>query len=104
MRRPFILALAIGTAALGAMPASAMTWDGCIKKLCKSTSQNDCWVKAWAALCDRDQTSCRDLPDHAPAKVIKRVGHRWQVQTSYGNGWVSDRMMMVDGSKCNISP
>lgn len=75
-------------------------FDACVRKLCISTKQNDCWIKAAAAMCDRDQIQCTDLPNHAPAKVIRKVGNRWEVQTSYGKGWVSDRMTMVAGDRC----
>ncbi|WP_156369146.1 hypothetical protein [Aureimonas sp. Leaf324] len=51
-------------------------------------------------MCDSDQIQCKELPDHAPAKALRHVGDRWQVQTSYGKGYVSDRMMMLDGRSC----
>ena len=79
--------------------AHSETWDQSIKRLCTSTKQDDCWVKAGAALCDKDQISCTDLPDHAPAKVLRKAGKRWLVETPFGKGWVSGRMMMIDGSK-----
>ncbi len=55
-----------------------------------------CWIKAGAALCDKDQMRCDKLPDHAPARIIEYCGGRWRVQTAYGTGWVSERMIMMD--------
>lgn len=97
-----IIALGVTFSLLALSPSAApkSAFDDCVRKLCTSTSQDGCWVKSGAAMCDRDQISCRDLPDHAPAKALRRVGQRWQVQTEYGNGYVSGRMMMVDGGKC----
>lgn len=48
-------------------------------------------------MCDRDQIGCRALPDHAPARVLRKEGRRWLVETPFGTGWVSERMMMLDG-------
>ena len=79
--------------------AHAETWDQTIKRLCTSTKQDACWVKAGAAICDKDQIACKDVPDHAPAKVLRKANKRWLVETPYGKGWVSERMMMVDSSK-----
>jgi hypothetical protein len=81
---------------VSAPTAFAQDWDQTIRRLCTSTTQQGCWVKAGAALCDEDQMRCEKLPDHAPARVIKKVGKRWHVQTAFGTGWVSDRMMMTD--------
>lgn len=94
------IVVALTTSATAASPKSE--FDNCVRKLCTSTSQGDCWVKAGAAMCDRDQVQCRDLPDNAPAKILSRSGERWQVQTGYGKGYVSGRMMMADGSKCSM--
>jgi hypothetical protein len=101
MSSKVIIYMTIGLAIYRPIPASAdASFDACIKKLCVSTSQMNCWVKAGAALCDRDQTQCKDIPDHAGAVVIRKVQRRWEVVTVYGRGWVSDRMMMISGDKC----
>ncbi len=97
------LAIAFTIAACGASLGSARAdaaFDRCVRKLCVSTSQPNCWIKAGAAMCDREQIVCKELPDHAPAKVVTKVGSRWEVITKFGRGWVSDRMTMVDGGKC----
>lgn len=87
--------------ALSLAPSMAHSeeWDASVRRLCVSTKQMDCWVKAGAAICDKDQVTCKDLPDHAPAKIIRKVGKRWLVETPFGKGYVSERMMMIDSSK-----
>ena len=95
MKRLFPITLLL----LSTTIANAETWDESIRRLCVSTQQDACWVKAGSALCDADQISCKNLPDHAYARVIKKAGKRWQVETIYGTGWVSERMMMIDGDK-----
>jgi hypothetical protein len=72
------------------------SWQRDTRRLCTSTQQQACWIKAGAALCDKDQMRCDKLPDHAPARIIGHSGARWNVQTAYGNGWVSERMIMMD--------
>lgn len=91
--------LIIATCLLSTPAVAAETWDQSIRRLCMSTKQDACWVKAGAAICDKDQINCADLPDHAPAKVLRKVGKRWLVETPFGKGWVSERMMMIDSSK-----
>ena len=76
------------------------SFDACIRKLCRSTDQMDCWVKAGAAMCDKDQISCKNVPDHTGARVVNKRAARWQIETKYGKGWISDRMIMVNGGKC----
>ncbi|QRM34821.1 hypothetical protein [Microvirga sp. VF16] len=71
-------------------------WQKDTRRLCTSTQQQACWIKAGAALCDKDQMRCDKLPDHAPARIIGHSGGRWNVQTAYGAGWVSERMIMMD--------
>jgi hypothetical protein len=75
-------------------------FDRCIRQLCTSVQQSNCWVKAGAAICDKDQISCGKIPDHAPATVIEKQERRWLVLTQFGQGWVSDRMMMLNGAAC----
>jgi hypothetical protein len=74
-------------------------WDARVRRLCTSVTQQDCWIKAGAQLCDESGKRCRTLEDHTPAKIIRKSGRRWQVETSSGNGWVSDGRMMVDGTR-----
>lgn len=98
--RPVAFA-AVAAALLAPMPAMAdVSYDACVRKLCVSTRQADCWIKAGAAICDRDQTQCRDVSDHTSAIVIRKSHGRWEVKTDFGQGWVSERMMMVSGEKC----
>lgn len=78
---------------------AAEPWDAAVRRLCSSLSQEDCWIKSGAAVCDRDQLSCRNLPDHASAIVLGKSGTRWHVRTADGEGWVNERWMMLDGSK-----
>ena len=87
--------LMLGSATVGA----AEPWDAAVRRLCTSLEQQDCWIKAAAALCDREQMACRNLDDHTPAIVLGKAGKRWNVKTASGSGWVSDRLMMIDGSK-----
>jgi hypothetical protein len=72
------------------------SWQKDTRRLCVSTKQQACWVKAGAALCDKDQMQCDNLPDHALARIIGHSGSRWHVQTAYGTGWVSERMIMMN--------
>jgi hypothetical protein len=89
-------ALGVGLAA----PAAAEEdWDARVRRLCTSVTQEDCWIKAGARLCDETGKRCISLEDHTPARVIRKTGRRWQVETRAGNGWVSDGRMMVDGSR-----
>lgn len=84
-----------------AVPAFAdQAFDDCVRRLCTSIVQKNCWVKGGAAICDEDQLQCISVPDHAPATVIQKKGGRWQVLTRYAQGWVSERAMMVDGGEC----
>lgn len=100
MHRIATIALAALTAA---GPASAdKSFDDCIRKLCTSIVQNDCWVKGGSAICDEDQLQCKQLPDHAPATVIEKKGGRWFVLTGFAQGWVSDRAMMINGGACGF--
>lgn len=85
---------------LTAAPAQAVVSDLCVKKLCTSLNQDDCWIKAGAAMCDHDQTQCHELPDHAPAIFERQEDRRVYVQTVYGTGWVSDLMLMISSDKC----
>ncbi len=94
------LALASAGVVLFAATASAEEpWDNRIRRLCTNTAQQDCWIKLGAAMCDKDQLTCKDLPEHTAARVIRKEGKRWFVQTKFGNGYVNERWLMVDGSK-----
>jgi hypothetical protein len=93
--------LLFGALLAGAQSAYATpAFDACVKRLCTSTNQTNCWIKAGTPLCSRDQTQCQTLSDQTPAAVKRKVGRRYEVRTGYGNGWVSDRMIMVDGGQC----
>lgn len=93
-------ALLVGLAILtSGVVNAAEPWDAAVRRLCTSLDQQDCWVKSGAALCDREQISCKNLPDHAPAVIIGRSGKRWNVRTEYGSGWVSERLMMLDSTR-----
>ncbi len=76
------------------------SFDACVKKLCVSDTQPDCWIKAGAELCNKKQSGCKELEDHTAAKVESKSGKWWQVQTAKGNGWVNERFMMIDGGMC----
>ncbi|CAN7469929.1 hypothetical protein [Bosea sp. LjRoot237] len=89
----FLAAFSLG------LPALAETGDAKIRRLCVSTTQQDCWIKGGTPLCDRAGKACKDLPDATPAKVLSKVGRKWQVETEHGRGYVSDRLMLIDGSK-----
>lgn len=91
-----IIALAPGAA------TADKAFDSCIRKLCTSIRQGDCWVKGGAAICDEDQLQCAQLPDNAPATVIEKKGKRWFVLTEFAQGWVSDRAMMINGGACGF--
>lgn len=97
------ISIAIAAAALMVTanePAFANgAFDKCVKKLCVSTRQMDCWVKAGAELCMDDGT-CIDLPDHAGARALKRLKRKWRVETQYGTGVVREGFMMIDGTLC----
>lgn len=75
-------------------------FDACVRKLCVDTQQGDCWIKAGAQFCDKSGASCRELEDHTAAKVIRKTGKRWEMETKSGTGWVNQRWMMVSGDKC----
>jgi hypothetical protein len=79
--------------------AQSETWDQSVKRLCRSLQQEDCWVKSGAALCDKEQIACRPIEDHAPAIAVRKVGPRWLVKTAQGTGWVSGRMIILNGGK-----
>jgi len=80
-----------------ASPAEAeTTWEKETRRLCVSLTQEACWIKAGAALCDKDQMRCERLPYKAPARILGKAGGRWHVQTPYGTGWISARMIMMD--------
>ena len=98
-----MISICIAVAAIlgcGAGPSLADdAFDDCVVKLCTSTDQMNCWVKAGGELCD-DSGTCSDVPDHAGALALERGRGQWKVQTQYGTGWVSDQKMMVDSSFC----
>lgn len=88
---------AFATALVLASPAEAeTTWEKETRRLCVSLTQEACWIKAGAALCDKDQMRCERLPDQTPARILGKAGGRWHVQTPYGIGWISARMIMMD--------
>ena len=98
--RTICIAVAIGLSGLATSTAQAgAAFDACVEKLCVSSEQMDCWVKAGAELCLDDGT-CIDLEDHAGALVLDKSKTKWKVETQYGTGWVSNRYMMVDSSFC----
>lgn len=89
--------LIIGTLLASAHPTHAETWDHCVRRLCTSTHQQNCWLKAGTAMCDKDQMECKELPGMGnPFRVIRKESNRWLVQTRHGKGWVSERMVMLD--------
>lgn len=96
-----IAAIAVAVTTIAAWrPAFAdRAFDDCVRQLCVSTGQMNCWVKAGAELCN-DGVGCSDVPDHAGARIIDRMEGQWFLQTHFGEGWVEDRYMMVDGSMC----
>lgn len=89
----------------GATPVGAQeddyanAFDACVVKLCVSADQMNCWVKSTGEICD-DQGNCRDLPDHAGARILDKRESEWRVETRYGIGWVSKRYMMVSSDLC----
>lgn len=82
-----------------AEPVQGKDWDDCIRKLCVSTSQGDCWVKAGSEICS-DDGHCAELSEHSPSIVGELRGQKWHVHTETADGWVSARMMMIDSSSC----
>lgn len=82
-------------------PVQAKDWDECIRKLCVSMTQGDCWIKAGADLCAYDG-SCTPLPDHTPAITREKRGRLFRVSTTLGNGWVDGSMMMIHGTSCSF--
>ena len=81
------------------MPALAETGDARIRRLCVSTTQQDCWIKGGTPLCDRAGKTCKTLPDATPAKILSKLGRKYEVETAHGRGYVSDRLILIDGSK-----
>jgi hypothetical protein len=79
--------------------AGAESWDASIRRLCVSTAQQDCWIKAGTPLCAQVGRDCRELPDATPARVIAKSGRYWQVETRMGSGYVPERLMLIDSSK-----
>lgn len=88
-----------GLLALAGAPALAESYDASVRRLCTSTRQQACWVKATASLCPPDGSPCFDLEDRAPARVIRKEGRRWLVETAQGTGWVHERFMLIDSSR-----
>lgn len=86
--------------AASAVARADSEFDACVRKLCVSTEQGDCWIKAGAELCNKAGTSCSELEDHAGAKVISKKGKRWQMEIKSGTVWVNERWMMVSGDQC----
>lgn len=84
-------------AAAFAPRAEASSWDQNVRRLCSSIHQDKCWIKAFTIICDREQIDCTTLPDNTPARVIRKVGDRWYVETPERLGWVNARMMMLHG-------
>lgn len=80
--------------------ALAESFEASVRRLCTGTRQQDCWVKAGAALCPTTGGSpCTDLDDHTPARAIRKEGRRWLVETARGTGWVQERAMVVDTAR-----
>lgn len=82
-------------------PVRAKDWNDCIRKLCISTTQGDCWIKAGTDVC-ADDGSCTPLPDHTPAIIDDQKGETFHVSTEVAEGWVSARMMMLHGPSCSF--
>lgn len=100
IERLFRLALlALGGLGLATTAAVAESWDVRLRRLCTSTTQDACWIKAGAELCDAKGRACRELVTGPPARVLRKSGRRWEVETREGRGWVNERFMMVDGGR-----
>ncbi len=84
---------------LASSGAGAESWDASIRRLCVSTTQQDCWIKTGTPLCTQIGRNCKDLPDATPARVIAKSGRYWQVETSLGRGYVPERLMLIDSTK-----
>lgn len=76
-------------------------FDQCVRQLCTSITQKNCWIKAGAAICDKDRTSCITVAGMTPATVVGREEGRWQVLTGAAQGWVSDHKMMINSAACS---
>lgn len=101
MKLPTALATCVVFSCSTSAYAHAVKFDKCVRTLCTSTNQMDCWVKMGSPVCDQKQMSCTDLPDHAGAKILGKSKTRWHVKTKFGEGWVSTSAMMIDSIKCN---
>ena len=91
---------AIALLAAGQPVHADAEFDACVRKLCVNTEQGDCWIKAGAELCNKSGSSCSELEDHAPAKVLSKKAKRWEMEIKSGRIWVNERWMMVSGDKC----
>ena len=101
MKKISFICVTISSLLLGGGTSLANSnFDACVRKLCVSTTQPDCWIKAGAELCSKKQSGCKELEDHTAAKIESKSGKWWQVQTAHGNGWVNERFMMIDGGMC----
>ena len=103
MRNRHVLAASLllaGLAFSGQTAHADGEFDACVRKLCVNTEQGDCWIKAGAQLCNKSGSSCSELEDHAPAKVLSKKAKRWEMEIKSGTIWVNERWMMVSGDKC----
>ena len=75
--------------------AHAQATESMIRELCTDTDQENCWVKAGAQICDKEQAACAVVPLRAPAKAIQKSAGRWLVETQYGSGWVNERLLII---------
>lgn len=82
-------------------PAAALADENaCLKKLCSSILQSDCWLSATAPMCDAKNDLCLSIPDAANVQLFRKVGTRWYAHTQYGTGWVTDKYLMTHGKRC----
>ena len=102
MRPQYIIAMSLFFVASAPNdPALAnQAFDACVRKLCVSAEQGDCWIKAGADLCKKPGKQCTELEDHTGAKVIRKTGKFWEMETGKGTGFVNERWMMVSGDLC----
>ena len=96
----FSVCCLLGFASLTSTATASEEFDACVRKLCVSTNQGDCWIKAGADLCKKPGKQCSELEDHTGAKVIRKTGKFWEMETGKGTGFINERFMMVSGDLC----
>lgn len=91
-------ATALGADLLASSGASAESWDASIRRLCVSTTQQDCRIKAGRRSARRLGGVARNCPTPRRRGSLRRAGATGRSNQA-GPGYVPERLMLIDSAK-----